>query len=749
MTVEVHVARPLFATVIGRAIQNQLRYACFPAFGPLRIDHVDAVPDAMEFAPFDGGVEVRVPVDVFVVTDDAVRAAPNATPQTLSGRGALVLHMVAENRTAALRVVDVQPASGPLGPIQPLVRALVEATSRPLELDLKDSLDLLGVPESVRSTVELTPETVAIRFDPTGPVRPRLHPGQEWGAYLDEAALRALAHKNVPDLRKVSNRITAFNPSEHWRPEGNRPRIDVEFNGKARVPDPLSGDFDGVFRLRLGLAPTVQPFLRVDVEWELHAHLGALVPGFVEEFVETFATFMVDPTQFHAVRTGPRSFQRDQPLPAIEFGPQVAGIATRFGWKSAVATSDGMTIGGPVRPLSDPGVVTLQFAVTQFGVPRGTVYASQRGCIAAWQDAPPDELVVTGNVGLVACGSVCAYEILEPHAALDQYVELDVWSAESQTIRARLPLAVAKDVTAPVRLIVYTSRGVRLIDLGAPLADEEAEISYIDDCLYADAYLTQMMAYDEWMSLYGDLPELWPLLGGPPPMPVRPNPLDDPDPDTDSTGIYVRVISIDEWEPGELVQVRTGTCVVDVTTDQFGRATIPVILRGADRAQPIALTRVNRGDVGAARAETAIFVRHAALPGGTLANSLTVDSDGNGLVTAEFEDGSDVYELVPDAAPRQVASRSKKPMSPVDAAPSMDVDLVGLAEIRRVPGFANSPVAIAIMQDGAQLVLNRSSDGSTRVAGAFQGLVPRTQIAGDWAVASARGRLTVFRRSRS
>jgi hypothetical protein len=85
-------------------------------------------------------------------------------------------------------------------------------------------------------------------------------------------------------------------------------------------------------------------------------------------------------TKFGAVRTGIRSFQRDLPLPTIEFGPQGAGLATRFEWKSVVAVADGMTFGGPVRPPAAPGIVPVQTAVTAFGRPRGTVYAARAVC---------------------------------------------------------------------------------------------------------------------------------------------------------------------------------------------------------------------------------------------------------------------------------------------------------------------------------------------------------------------------------
>lgn len=749
MTVEVHIARPVLATVVGRAAQQQLRVACFPALGPIRVDHVNAVPDAAEFTAVDGGVRAKVPVDIVIVSEDSLLAAPNAEPVTTGIHGFLMLSVVTEGAKATLRVVDADLDPSPMVGLDEVKKAIIASVSKPITFDLTTALASIGAPAVVSATVELTAETVVVRFDPTDPVLSRLHPGQQWGVHLDESALKEFAHRQVPNLPEVEPRIISFDPTEHWRPEGDRPRIDVEFRGMADVPDPLSGDFDGVFRLRPGLGPTVQSQLRVDVEWEFHVDLGPLVPGFLDNIAEAFAKAMIDPTKFQAVRTGLMTFQRDLPLPLLEYGPQVAGIATRFQWQSVLADAHGMTIGGPVRPLSDPGVATLQLAVTPFGRPRGTVYASQHGCIAGWDGATPDDLAVVGRAELDNCGRVCGFQVLEPHPDLEQYVEVEETSPEFQTLRMRLPLAVAKEVVAPVQVIISTGRGVRLVDLGMPLANEEAEIGYVDDCLYADAATTAQMAYDEWMALYGDLAGRFPVLGAPPHVPNQPNPLDDPDYLAEVSGVYTKVINVEGWEPGELVQVRTLAGTVNVTTDQQGRAAIPVILAGADRAQPIALTRVNRGSVSSARAQTAIFVRYAALPRGALGNTLTTDATGNTLVSADFEDGSDLYELVQNTGPRRLGSRSTKPISAVKAPPALEIELPGLAEIVPVPGFDDAPVAIAVMDDGAQLVLNRSADGTTRVAGTFNGYLPRLDVAGEWALGSASRRLTVFRRSRA
>jgi hypothetical protein len=55
------------------------------------------------------GVEMRVPVDAFIVSWDDILAAPNAAPAAASGRGALLLHVTAE--AGMCRCVSWTPAS--------------------------------------------------------------------------------------------------------------------------------------------------------------------------------------------------------------------------------------------------------------------------------------------------------------------------------------------------------------------------------------------------------------------------------------------------------------------------------------------------------------------------------------------------------------------------------------------------------------------------------------------------------------
>ena len=747
MSVEVHIARTVLGTFLERALQQQLREACFPRLGGFWVDRCDVVPGTTQFAAGPGGVDVKVRLDVFVAADAEVIATPNGSPPTTPVPGSLTVRVTTVGAMASLQVVDADLVGNPFPALDPLRQALVQQLNATMTLDLAQALGALRLLQFERTSAELTPETVAVRFDPADAVRSRLRPGSDWGIHLDRRALETFANNSTPDLSQLP-KVTSVRAAARWNPEGDRPRIDLEFTGKATVPDPLSGDFAGVVRLRMGLTPTITPALQVDIEFDLQFNLGEVVPSAIDdlasEIVEAFAGAMIDPAKFDGVRTSLRSFRRTVVLPTLELGPRVAGIATRLLFKSLIATPDGVFLGGPVSLLSDVGREPLGFGVRGFGVPHGEVLASDRGCVFGWQADPPADIWVSGSVS-VGGGTVCGFSLLPPNEGLAPYVQVDDWSADSHTVRLRLPLAVSRQVVAPVRMVLRSSRGVRLADLGKPGSEDEAEIAYIDDCLYADAQWIALQAYEEWHNLWDMFPELRPYLGSPPAYPFPDNPLKDPDPDV-VPGLYVKIIEVDDWDAGELVRVRTATATIDVTVDQAGRVTIPAVVMGTIRAQPVSLERVTRQATAGARSRTAVFTRQLSLPGGTVGNSLSVDETGTAVVAAEFEDGVDVYEVGADAGPVQVATRSQETRRP-RTEPALYVDLPDLVETLAIPGFEDAPVAVAALQDGTQLVLNRAPDGSTRIAGTYSGKFPRVQVDGDWAVTTAPGRLSLLKRN--
>jgi hypothetical protein len=66
-----------------------------------------------------------------------------------------------------------------------------------------------------------------------------------------------------------------------------------------------------------------------------------------------------------------------------------------------------------------------------------------------------------------------------------------------------------------------------------------------------------------------------------------------------------------------------------------------------------------------------------------------------------------------------------------------------------IPGFAAAPVAVATLRDGTALLLDLRREGCPRVAGTFRGPIGAIDVAGEWAVAAAGSRASVYRLRRT
>jgi hypothetical protein len=86
-------------------------------------------------------------------------------------------------------------------------------------------------------------------------------------------------------------------------------------------------------------------------------------------------------------------------------------------------------------------------------------------------------------------------------------------------------------------------------------------------------------------------------------------------------------------------------------------------------------------------------------------------------------------------------------VSPLD--PALCQSLPGVAALLPVPGFDDAPVAIALMSDGAALVMDLKNRQRPRVAGTFNGPIGAVHTAGNWALASAGSISSIYRVSRS
>jgi hypothetical protein len=633
MSIELQIQSAVLGSLTARVVQARLMATCFAPIGTAYIDHADVSTTPVQLFAANAAVRLQVPIDVFVVRADDVLAAPNATPvgaTVPAGTVVVVLEMAATGAAVSLTCVDAD--LGPLGVSLGLgaagaKAAIIDAVGSPMTLDLTQTLRQLGMPAPGSSRVELAGSAVTIRFDPIGNAASHLLPGQEWGMFLDGVSAEQLALSRVPD--ELRSRIPV---SAHWRPVGAKPHVDVDYAGKIAVPDPFSASVDGVLGCDFALMSAAAPSLRTTVHWSLHINLGPLVPGFIDEFAEALVAGMMDPASFGGTPIDGHTFSVDSPLPNVSFGGALLGYA------SVGASPAGMTIGGPVRLPLDLGKDTLQPSVHEFGLPFRLTFCrtlAKSGSGAPSKTVSLGEATTNGSVWLENLGAFCDIELVSPGDWIAPYVRRP---AETPEIRIVVPSAVALGITQPVRFIVRTARGVRLIDLGTPppAIVTNALTSHIPNCLF----IRVEHGIDWGIGVSGLTP-----------------PLELPDWATylaRQRGVDVQLVTLSSLEPGELIQFRSRDHAMDVTADRSGRAVLPVLLPIADTLELASLTRVNRRSIaGHFTTTTALFVSQASLPSG-VQHRLVSSTGGTAVLTTEFENHVDVHEIGQLGAPTLV-----------------------------------------------------------------------------------------------
>ncbi|HXT49610.1 MAG TPA: hypothetical protein VN811_01135, partial [Thermoanaerobaculia bacterium] len=323
MSIELQIRASTMAAIAARAVQARLWETCFAPFPAGYLDRAD-VAGPIEVVAANATVRLRVPVELYVVSRAAVLAAPNAVPAGATaptGTVVVVLELAVTGALVSLRCVDVElgALAGVLGADAAAAKETIrQAVGSPAAADLTTTLQRLGMSAPSSSRVELVAGVVSIRFEPAGSAVDQLFPGQEWGMFLDGRAVERLAISRVPV--NLGARITSLNLEAHWRPAGTTPHVDIDYAGKAQVPDPFAGDVDGTLACDFSLTPTITKLLRTTVHWSLHIDLGDAVPGFVDDLVEGAIAAALNPTKFGGTAIGNHAFTIDSPLPEVAFG---------------------------------------------------------------------------------------------------------------------------------------------------------------------------------------------------------------------------------------------------------------------------------------------------------------------------------------------------------------------------------------------------------------------------------------------
>jgi hypothetical protein len=728
MHVEVQIRSSVFESILTRSLQSRLRTICFPSIQPAYVDHVDVAPAPPELTADGGIVHIRMFADVFIVRREQVLAAPNAVPAgaaTPAARGELLLDLSVSGAAMTLQCVDIK-----LGAADAMLDAAAKEDIKKKigsnSFDFTAALNSLGVPSPIVSRVELVDGVVAIRLDPVGDAASHLHPAQEWGLFIDSASVELLAKTAIPADR-LGTVVPGLTMNAHWNPQGDVPHVHLATPPITITMGLVKGDITFNAGCTFSLLPPAG--FHIAVDWDVHADFGALVPRFVEKYIESQVAGALDPTKFGGVPTGDRSFVMDRLLPLIGFS------GARFRYDSALASAEGMTIGGPVTLPVDVDTSTLTILVRAFEKSARLVVCSE-GPRRGSGGVEPQFVRTVAKASLQDLGALCDCEFLAPNEGVEQYASgTGAGVDEVRDIWVSINGLTALGFGQPIRLIVRTARGVRLIDLGVPdhvKTDEDgfvidAKIIFIDDCMYLPK-----SPFDHGIN-WGSVSKI--------------NFLIDPDPIdwwtfAGGRGLSVQLISLTGLEPGELVQFRSSSHAIDVTADRAGAAVVPVLLRLFGAPETAYLIRVNRRPLeGRVAMRSAVFERHATVRGGRT-HRLASFAKGTALLHSEFGDRSEVHLLGHLGVLTRVERHPRHAMDQV-LSPKADCDLPGLVSMIPIPGFAQERVAIAVMTDQSKLVVEQTDDGF-RVAGTFRGPIEAVNEAEDWAVFPAGDQLCVY-----
>jgi hypothetical protein len=662
MSLDLQIQSSVLKEIVVRNVQDRLRSTCFPTLGTIYLDHADVGAGPVTINSIGPAARFRVPVDIFLVLRENVLAAPNTIPvgaTTSAGTLFLELDLATVGPVISLQCVNVDLGAFQLPPgvnAPTMKDSIIKAIGTPVNSDLTPAFQQLGIRLPNSSRVELTGAVVAIRFDPVGAVSP-IFPSHQWSLFIDGVTGKLLAQNRVSNI--FGPRLTSPSYNTTWLPAGTSsrpnfsasPHVDVAYSGKAQVPDPFAGDVNGAVALDFSLAPTITPQLRTTINWTIHVNLGEWVPRDVEEFVELAIEVSINPAAFGGTPIGRRAFAIDVFLPLLSFG------GARLDYAGVFAVDDGMSISGKVRLPADPSRDTFKPSIGKFDLP--SLYESCRVLAKSGSGAPTrlfpvSALTTSGSFSLDGAGAYCRIEVVSPGDWILAYAAQPVTGTldPSSGVAVTFPTLVSLGIAKPVLILVWTARGVRLIDLGAPpqvSVDANGNVQdvrhfYLPDCLDMAVRGPFRQVGINWGR---DTEEL--ITPGP-----RPNWNAFI---TEEAVLDIQLLTLSGLQPGELLQFRSRDHSIDITANRNGEAIVPTFVPASAEPSLASLRRLNRQSLeGRFSVNTAIFQRSLTFPAAQQHSLQSVE----GRTFFQMDSGSERhhYELGVFGAPVLVKKES-------------------------------------------------------------------------------------------
>ncbi|MEI3865693.1 hypothetical protein V6S02_01220 [Microbacterium sp. CCNWLW134] len=728
MTLELHIRESVIAHAITQSVQTRLFTQCVPTPLPVIVDHLDTVPDSVAFTQLpDGSIEVSLAVRVFVVLEPDLRAAPGA-PASHPATGDIVTKIIIGIRDRALVILD---ATAP--PMAGLPAEAAQAVNDQLaELKGQQLFDVAPIVAALEAQVPAEPDlalgggVLALRFGADGAFTPQLDsaliPPHDWGVFLDVDQALGLVRRRIPQGVPVQL---------SWQPNGPDPAIGASLSYQLEVVGLEVAAVVAVLTVKPQfLAPST---LRLAASWGIDL-TGILSIGEAEArrqirsaIRRTFAT---------ATHDGPQSFFYDIPLPAL---PDILGSVPS--WGGIGSNTDGMTLGGPVRPVRPAPRDLLDITVFRFGRPVWWGSCRERAKVGSGN--PPRSFAanspgvrVQAGVTFTDAGALCSATLYPPHEDLQGLLSADATGAGFD-----LTVGQARAITNDVRMLVRTARGARVVDLGRPSIRQkddgtlDVQVNYIDDCLHLSGpwlkvVLGQTLALDD----------------------LKTGPLEDPDWLARlgaHRGFNSHIVTFDGLTAGEAITVTALGLRATVFADEAGHAVVPVFAALGAVAHDVTVERVSQLPLtGAVSVETTEFRWLADM--GEADAAAVRDVAGTVFLGRSLRGGAFVDEWQPDSEAMLLRRHggevelNPQPLPPEPPEAARLAAAAGLDDVvsaQLVPGF-DARLAIVQTKEGRGIIVAPGS--RTQVVGEWEGPMIGVHVEGGYALARSGGTVQLF-----
>jgi hypothetical protein len=706
---ELQIREGAVTQAITEFMQARVFSTCMTSGLPdLYVDHLDTVPASVELSDSKGGgIDVKLRIAIYVVTQTDLEAHWNATPsgaQTPVGEIGVVIGLVLVDSKLTISSAFTDASTLPLPPaaqttVQRAADAVVAQFVGTTLFDTAPMMATFSTPAAVTPRLARGGGIIAIQIGPMGPVTSQLAANQDWGVFLSVEETEDLLSTRLPD-----GLITNLS----WQPNGSTPSIVGNLNASVDLSDIDLAD--------VTLSATANPtYVPPDMMW-LSIHWDVSVGGIGHPFEDRVRDAIRDqilaktPTATH---DGPQDFHFSIPLPAIS-----PFLGARPLWGSLSSSTAGMTLGGPVIAAPAAGRKTLDASYKPFGRPEWWGHCRERSRTG---DGKPPRTFTASAVQVLAyanfsnAGALCGAQVLHPNEWLEM-------SASENGLTFNLSVAVARMVTADVCILVQTARGTRLVNLGKPViqvSDDghiaNVQVNWFNDCLYLSGVALKLAT------------------GAPvTPSDFRPPPSEDPNwvqQLAASLGLNSSVVTIDGLEPGELVSLRSQGVQLDVTANATGVATVPALIGLARDMREATIERISRKALtGNIRVQTTEF-RWLATVGPAVAAAIR-DVDGAAQITRRVGERVQVEEYRPDEQRSFVilersgdAMIDPQPLPPSPGDATRLASAAGLQDVvlaQHLPGGNDRRTVLAQFRDGGTVLVEGDERG-VRVTGRYFG----------------------------